>query len=56
MVLMVQREVAERIVAEPGGKDYGTLSIAVQYYARAEIQHYISPEVFVPRQELNLRL
>ena len=49
MVLMVQREVAERIVAEPGGKDYGTLSIAVQYYARAEIQHYISPEVFVPR-------
>ncbi|MGM0414526.1 MAG: 16S rRNA (adenine(1518)-N(6)/adenine(1519)-N(6))-dimethyltransferase RsmA [Bacillota bacterium] len=49
MVLMVQREVAERIVAEPGGKDYGTLSIAVQYYAEAEIQHYISPEVFIPR-------
>ncbi len=49
MVLMVQREVAERIVADPGGKDYGTLSIAVQYYAAAEIQHYISPEVFVPQ-------
>ncbi|MFW5790066.1 MAG: 16S rRNA (adenine(1518)-N(6)/adenine(1519)-N(6))-dimethyltransferase RsmA [Halanaerobiaceae bacterium] len=49
MVLMVQREVAERIVAEPGGKDYGTLSIAVQYYARAEIEHYISSEVFIPQ-------
>lgn len=49
MVLMVQREVAERIVAEPGGKDYGTLSIAVQYYARAEIVHYISSEVFIPQ-------
>ncbi|MFW6301646.1 MAG: 16S rRNA (adenine(1518)-N(6)/adenine(1519)-N(6))-dimethyltransferase RsmA [Bacillota bacterium] len=49
MVLMVQREVAERIVAEPGGKDYGTLSIAVQYYAEAEIVHYISPEVFIPQ-------
>ncbi|MFN2364008.1 MAG: 16S rRNA (adenine(1518)-N(6)/adenine(1519)-N(6))-dimethyltransferase RsmA [Halarsenatibacteraceae bacterium] len=49
MVLMVQREVAERIVAEPGGKDFGTLSIAVQYYAEAEIVHYISPEVFIPQ-------
>ena len=49
MVLMVQREVAERIVAEPGGKDYGTLSIAIQYYAEAEIKHYISSEVFIPR-------
>ena len=33
MTLMMQREVAERIVAGPGGKDYGVLSIAVQFYA-----------------------
>ncbi|MEJ6950664.1 16S rRNA (adenine(1518)-N(6)/adenine(1519)-N(6))-dimethyltransferase RsmA [Natronospora cellulosivora (SeqCode)] len=48
-VFMVQKEVAERMAASPGGKDYGALSIAVQYYTKAEIIHNISSNVFIPR-------
>lgn len=46
--VMVQREVAERIVAEPGGKDYGILSIACQLYARPYIVHRVSAGCFRP--------
>lgn len=49
LVLMVQKEVAERMVASPGGKDYGALSIAVQYYSKVEIIHQVPPTVFIPR-------
>lgn len=48
MTLTVQREVAERIVAAPGGKDYGVLSIMVQYYAHAELKFIIPREAFRP--------
>ena len=37
LVVMVQREVAERMVAPVGSKDYGVLTLAVQYYSQAEI-------------------
>ena len=37
LVAMVQKEVAERMVAKPGGKDYGALSVSIQYYTEPEI-------------------
>ena len=43
MVIMVQKEVAERITAAPGGKDYGALSLAVQYYAEPYIVANVPP-------------
>ncbi|MEJ2696639.1 MAG: 16S rRNA (adenine(1518)-N(6)/adenine(1519)-N(6))-dimethyltransferase RsmA [Candidatus Sulfobium sp.] len=48
MTLTVQKEVAERIVAHPGGKDYGVLSIMVQYLAHAELKFVIPREAFRP--------
>ena len=47
-VLMMQTEVAQRIVASPGGKDYGALSVAVSYYARSEILRSFSSDQFFP--------
>jgi len=45
---MVQREVAQRLVASPGGKDYGILSIAVQMYADVELVCTIGKDSFLP--------
>jgi len=48
MTLTIQKEVAERIVAKPGGKDYGVLSLMVQYYAESSLQFIIPKEAFRP--------
>ncbi len=48
MVLMVQREVAERLVASPGGRDYGLLSATAQLYSRVENLFTLSPDAFSP--------
>lgn len=48
MVLMFQREVAERIVAEPGTKDYGRLSVISQWRSEAHIALTLKPEAFTP--------
>jgi 16S rRNA (adenine1518-N6/adenine1519-N6)-dimethyltransferase len=48
MTLTVQKEVAERIVARPGGKDYGVLSVSAQYYSSPSIKFIISKEAFRP--------
>lgn len=48
LVTMVQKEVAERMVAAPGGKDYGALSVAVQYYSEPEIMFTVPPAAFIP--------
>ena len=48
MTLMVQREVAQRICAAPGGSDYGAFSVFVQYYYEAELALTVPPESFVP--------
>jgi len=48
ITVMVQKEVAERIVAKPGGKDYGALSVAVQYYSDAEIIREVPADCFMP--------
>ena len=48
ITVMVQKEVADRIVAEPGGKDYGVLSISLQYYGRTEKVLDVPREFFKP--------
>jgi len=48
LVTMVQKEVAERMVAKPGGKEYGSLSVAVQYYTEADIMFTVPPASFYP--------
>jgi 16S rRNA (adenine1518-N6/adenine1519-N6)-dimethyltransferase len=48
LVTMVQKEVAERMVASPGTKDYGALSVAVQYYTKPEIMFIVPPTAFMP--------
>ncbi|MCR5427040.1 MAG: 16S rRNA (adenine(1518)-N(6)/adenine(1519)-N(6))-dimethyltransferase RsmA [Lachnospiraceae bacterium] len=49
ITIMVQKEVAERMQMGPGSKDYGALSLAVQYYARPEIVANVPPNCFMPR-------
>lgn len=49
ITVMVQKEVAERMQAGPGTKDYGALSLAVQYYARPYIAANVPPNCFMPR-------
>jgi 16S rRNA (adenine1518-N6/adenine1519-N6)-dimethyltransferase len=49
VTVMVQKEVAERMQASPGTKDYGALSLAVQYYTRPEIVAHVPPNCFMPR-------
>jgi len=53
MVFMVQKEVAQRMVAKPGGKDYGALSVAVQYYAQPEKVFDVPPHCFIPQPEVD---
>lgn len=48
IVVMVQKEVAERMAAKPGGKDYGSLSIAVQYYCEPELVCIVPGRAFIP--------
>ena len=48
IVIMVQREVADRIAASPGGRDYGMLSATTQLYAHVEKLFMLPPEAFVP--------
>lgn len=49
VTVMVQKEVADRMQAAPGGKDYGALSLAVQYYAEPYIAAYVPQNCFMPR-------
>ena len=49
ITIMVQKEVADRMQVGPGTKDYGALSLAVQYYAKPEIIANVPPNCFIPR-------
>ena len=49
IVVMVQKEVADRMQVGPGSKDYGALSLAVQYYAEPYIVANVPPNCFIPR-------
>ncbi len=49
MVFMIQKEVADRMMAKPGGKDYGALSVAVQYYSKPSVVTDVPPHCFIPQ-------
>lgn len=49
ITIMVQKEVADRMQCAPGSKDYGALSLAVQYYANPQIVANVPPNCFMPR-------
>lgn len=53
LVFMVQKELAVRMQAAPGGKDYGALSLAVQYYAAPKLAFTVPATVFVPRPKVD---
>ena len=53
IVVMVQKEVAERMNAQPGGKDFGALSVAVQYYCDTEIIAKVPRHLFVPQPNVD---
>ena len=53
ITIMVQKEVADRMQVGPGTKDYGALSLAVQYYARPEIMLTVPAACFMPRPNVD---
>ncbi len=53
ITIMVQKEVAERMQAGPGTKDYGALSLAVQYYSEPEVTAAVPPNCFMPRPKVD---
>ena len=52
ITVMVQKEVASRMQASPGSKDYGALSLAVQYYAEPYLAANVPPNCFMPRPQV----
>lgn len=53
IVVMIQKEVAERMAAKPGGKEYGSLSIAVQYYCVPKVVCTVPHTVFIPQPNVD---
>ena len=53
LTIMIQKEVAERINAEPNCKEYGALSLLVQYYCDTKIVRKVSPGSFIPRPKVD---
>ena len=53
LTIMIQKEVAERMNAEPGNKDYGALSLLVQYYCNTSIVRRVPPNCFIPRPKVD---
>jgi 16S rRNA (adenine1518-N6/adenine1519-N6)-dimethyltransferase len=56
LLVMVQREVGERLVAGPGGRAYGAVSVRVAYHAHAKISGVVPPSVFVPAPKVESAL
>lgn len=52
ITVMVQKEVADRMQTGPGTKDYGALSLAVQYYVKPEVVVQVPPSCFMPRPKV----
>lgn len=52
IVIMIQKEVAQRLCAEPGTKEYGAITLSVRYYADVEIVRDVPPEAFVPEPKV----
>ncbi|WP_438448939.1 16S rRNA (adenine(1518)-N(6)/adenine(1519)-N(6))-dimethyltransferase RsmA [Gorillibacterium sp. sgz5001074] len=53
IVVMIQKEVADRMAAKPGTKDYGSLSIAVQYYCEPQVVTIVPHTVFIPQPNVD---
>ena len=53
LTIMIQKEVAERMNAEPGSKDYGALTLLVQYYCNTKIVRKVPPACFIPRPKVD---
>ncbi|MBC2581274.1 16S rRNA (adenine(1518)-N(6)/adenine(1519)-N(6))-dimethyltransferase RsmA [Clostridium sp. DJ247] len=53
LTIMIQKEVGERIAAKPNTKEYGALSILVQYYCNTEVIRRVSPASFIPRPKVD---
>lgn len=53
LTIMIQKEVAERMNADPGNKDYGALSLLVQYYCNTQIVRKVPPQCFIPRPKVD---
>lgn len=53
IVVMIQKEVADRMAAKPGGKDYGSLSVAVQYYCVPQVVCIVPHTVFIPQPNVD---
>ncbi|CAM3470299.1 16S rRNA (adenine(1518)-N(6)/adenine(1519)-N(6))-dimethyltransferase RsmA [Paenibacillus lupini] len=53
IVVMIQKEVAERMAAKPGGKEYGSLSVAVQYYCEPSLVCIVPHTVFIPQPNVD---
>ncbi|HAE60850.1 MAG TPA: 16S rRNA (adenine(1518)-N(6)/adenine(1519)-N(6))-dimethyltransferase [Eubacteriaceae bacterium] len=53
ITVMIQKEVAERIAATPGGKEYGALTVACGYYTRPQLSFIVPSRVFVPRPKVD---
>ena len=53
LVIMIQKEVADRIAAKPGTKDYGALGIAVNFYCESEVICNVSPNCFIPQPKVS---
>ena len=53
ITIMIQKEVAQRLVAKPGTKEYGAISLAVAYYTEAKIVANVPPNSFIPRPNVS---
>jgi 16S rRNA (adenine1518-N6/adenine1519-N6)-dimethyltransferase len=53
IVVMIQKEVADRIAAKPGSKEYGSLSVAAQFFAEAEVAMVVPASVFIPKPNVD---
>jgi 16S rRNA (adenine1518-N6/adenine1519-N6)-dimethyltransferase len=53
MILMLQKEVGQRVVAKPGGKDYGILSVTLQYYTESRLMFTVPRTCFFPRPRID---
>ena len=53
LTIMIQKEVAERMNAEPNCKEYGSLSLLVQYYCKTKIIRKVPPSCFIPRPKVD---
>lgn len=53
IVVMIQKEVAERLCAKPGSKDYGAITVTTQYFAKPEIIKHVPSEAFIPAPKVD---